>query len=125
MKEAKAKLNNYRQSPRKVRLIADAIRGKSIMEAKNSLNFLIKRASAPIGKLLNSAVANAKNLGMDADSLKIKSIMVDGGDILYRRMPVAHGAAHPIRKRTSHITVVLAEGDKAKTKKQRTKTSKA
>jgi len=121
MKEAVAKLNNYRQSPRKVRLIADAIRGKKVVDAKNTINFLIKRASGPIGKLLNSAIANAKDLGMDGDNLLVKTVKVDGGDILYRRMPVAHGAAHPIRKRMSHVTLVLAEQEKAKNGKQKTK----
>lgn len=117
MKEATAKLNNYRQSPRKVRLVADAIRGKKLSEAKNILDFTIKRSAAPLQKLLNSAAANAKDLGMDSESLRVKAISVDGGDILYRRMPVAHGAAHPIRKRTSHVTLVLAESQKAQVKK--------
>ena len=63
MNEITAQLNSYRQSPRKVRVVADALRGKSIKEAKNRLDFIIKRASGPLHKLLNSAVANAKNLG--------------------------------------------------------------
>ncbi len=119
MKEAVAKLNNYRQSPRKVRVVADTIRGKKLSVAKNNLSFLVKRSSAPISKLLDSAVANAKNLGMDADNLLVKTVKVDGGDILYRRMPVAHGAAHPIRKRTTHVTVVLTELKDSKIKKSK------
>jgi large subunit ribosomal protein L22 len=109
MNEITAQLNSYRQSPRKVRLVADALRGKSVEEAKNKLNFIIKRAVSPLHKLLNSAVANAKNLGFEAKDLKVKAITVDGGQILYRRRPAWHGMAHPIHKRTSHITIVLAE----------------
>lgn len=120
MKEITANLNSYRQSPRKVRLVADSIRGKNVSDAKNVLSFLIKRSSAPLNKLLSSAVANAKNLGLDEANLFVKSITVNGGAILYRRMPVAHGSAHPIRKRTSHVKIVLSEG-KAKTKKSNIK----
>lgn len=109
MNEITAQLNSYRQSPRKVRVVANALRGKSIKEAKNRLDFIIKRASGPLHKLLNSAVANAKNLGANMDNLFVKAITVDGGKILYRRRPVSHGSAHTIHKRTSHITVVLAE----------------
>ncbi|MFA6269771.1 MAG: 50S ribosomal protein L22 [Candidatus Paceibacterota bacterium] len=113
MNEITAQLNSYRQSPRKVRVVADALRGKSIKEAKSRLDFIIKRATGPLHKLLNSAVANAKNLGADVDKLFVKSISVDAGKILYRRMPVSHGSAHTIHKRTSHIKIVLAEKFKA------------
>ena len=109
MAEVTAQLNSYRQSPRKVRLVSDAIKGKSIKEAKSRLDFITKRATGPLHKLLNSAVANAKNLGMKADDLWVKSITVNSGKILYRRRPVWHGMAHPIHKRTSHIKIVLAE----------------
>ncbi len=109
MTEVTAQLNDYRQSPRKVRVVADSIRGKGVAEAKRRLNFLTKRATGPLQKLLLSAVANAKDLGLAEESLKVKSITVDGGKILYRRRPVAHGAAHPIRKRTSHIKIILGE----------------
>ncbi len=121
MEEVTAKLNSYRQSPRKVRLVASAIRGKSVTEAKNRLSFITKRAVSPLHKLLNSAVSNAKNLGFDEKDLKVKTITVDGGQILYRRMPVAHGSAHPIRKRTSHITMVLSAGKKAQAEKPKNK----
>ena len=117
MNEVTAKLNSYRQSPRKVRLVASAIRGKSVLEAKNRLTLITKRAVSPLHKLLNSAVANAKNLGMDEKVLKVKAITVDGGQILYRRMPVSHGSAHPIRKRTSHIKITLVETVAKKEKK--------
>ena len=117
MNTATAQLNDYRQSPRKVRVVAYAVRGKKVAEAKNILTFLTKRATGSLHKLLNSAIANAKNLGMDEKSLKVKSISVDGGQILYRRMPVAHGAAHPIRKRTSHVKIVLTEAVAKQNKK--------
>ncbi len=111
MKEVKAQLNSYRQSPRKVRLVASALRGKSVSSAKNILSIVTKKATGPIHKLLNSAVANAKNLGLNLDTLKIKNITVDGGAILYRRRPVSRGSAHPIKKRTSHITIILTESN--------------
>jgi large subunit ribosomal protein L22 len=109
MTEITAQLNSYRQSPRKVRLVADAIRGKSVKDAKSRLDFITKRATGPLHKLLNSALANAKSLGQSADNLWVKSITVDGGKILYRRRPVSHGSAHTIHKRTSHIKIILAE----------------
>jgi large subunit ribosomal protein L22 len=109
MKEITAQLNSYRQSPRKVRLVAHAIRGKSVSEAKRRLDFIIKRAASPLHKLLNSAIANAKSGGSEVQSLFVKSITVDGGKILYRRRPVSRGAAHPIHKRTSHVRIVLSE----------------
>ena len=119
MNEITAQLNNYRQSPRKVRLVADAIRGKSIKEAKVRLDFITKRATGPLHKLLNSAIANAKSLGADAENLWVKAIAVNGGKILYRRRPVSHGSAHAIRKRTSHITVVLQERQKPEARNPR------
>jgi large subunit ribosomal protein L22 len=109
MNEITAQLNDYRQSPRKVRVVANAIRGKLAKDAKNRLDFITKRATGPLHKLLNSAIANAKNLGVSLDNLWVKSITVDGGKILYRRRPVSHGSAHTIHKRTSHIKIVLAE----------------
>lgn len=117
MKEITAQLNSYRQSPRKVRLVANAIKGKMVKEAKNRLDFITKRATGPLHKLLNSAVANAKNLGAEADSLFVKSITVNAGKILYRRRPVSRGSAHPIHKRTSHISIILAELKDSKIKK--------
>lgn len=110
MKEVTANLNNHRQSPRKVRLVASLIRGKTIVDAKAKLGFVTKRAVSPIHKLLNSAIANAKSMGVPTENLIVKSIGVDGGKILYRRRPVSHGSAHTIHKRTSNIKIVLAEG---------------
>lgn len=118
MNEITAQLNSYRQSPRKVRVVADALRGKSVKEAKNRLDFIVKRATGPLHKLLNSAVANAKDLGANVENLWVKSISVDGGKILYRRRPVSHGSAHTIHKRTSHIKIVLVEKVKANKKEK-------
>lgn len=109
MNEIIAQLNDYRQSPRKVRVVADSIRGKSVKEAKNRLDFITKRATGPLHKLLNSAIANAKNLGVSVENLIVKSITVNAGKILYRRRPVSHGSAHTIHKRTSHIKLALIE----------------
>jgi len=125
MKNITAQLNSYRQSPRKVRVVADTLRGKSIKEAKKRLDFITKRATGPLHKLLNSAVANAKNLGAEVENLSVKSITVDGGKILYRRRPVSRGSAHPIRKRTSHIKIVLSERkSEIRNSKSETKVSK-
>ncbi len=104
-----AKLNDYRQSPRKVRLVSDLICGKSAIEASDTLSLTVKRASDPLFNLLKSAIANAKeNFKIEAKDLIIKSISVDNGAILYRRMPRARGVAYPIRKRVSHISLVLS-----------------
>ncbi|MEK7535561.1 MAG: 50S ribosomal protein L22 [Patescibacteria group bacterium] len=106
----KASLNNYRQAPRKVRLVTDLIKGKSVEKAKTELAHLSKRASTPILKLLNSAIANS-NLNLnesDKNNLFIKSISVDKGIVLKRSMPRAHGRAFPIHKHTSHIKLELA-----------------
>ena len=109
MNTATAQLNNYRQSPRKVRLVANLIRGKSVEQAIFALQFADKKAALPIGKLLQSAISNAKNLNIDTDTLVIREISVNGGKILYRQMPMARGRAFPIRKRTSKIVLVLGE----------------
>lgn len=104
-------LNNYRQSPRKMRLVADAVKGKSVEEARGLLPLMPKAAAAPIFKLLESAVANAKeNQKMsEADKLRIADVRVDGGTVLKRSMPRARGSAYRIRKRTSKITIILSE----------------
>ncbi|MBI1974461.1 MAG: 50S ribosomal protein L22 [Candidatus Zambryskibacteria bacterium] len=108
MNEAKAKLNTYRQSPRKVRLIANSVRGKKVEDALNTLEFIPKRSAQPLLKLMASALANAKALSMPVGNLVVKEIKVDSGAILYRRRPRSHGMTNPIRKRTSHISIVLA-----------------
>jgi len=124
--EITAKLNDYRQSPRKVRLVATLIKGKKIEDARNSLTFLVKRASKPLLILLNSAVANAENnFNLSADNLFVKEFRVDEGVVLKRRRPRARGMAYPINKRTSHVTLKLDTIDnmskKSKIKKQKSK----
>ncbi len=102
----KAYLNNYRQSPRKVRLITDLVKGKSAIQAQAILSHLIKRGALPIKKLLDSAVANA---GKDASKLMVKSARVDKGVIMKRSMPRAMGRAFPIHKHTSKVIIELAD----------------
>ncbi|NTV22379.1 MAG: 50S ribosomal protein L22 [Candidatus Yonathbacteria bacterium] len=103
-------LQNYRQSPRKVRLVADMVRGKSVNRAIKELTFLSKRASGQIEKLIMSAVANAEhNDGLKKDDLVVANITVDKGPTLKRSMPRAMGRAFPINKRTSIVKVTLAK----------------
>lgn len=105
MATAKAQLSNYRQAPRKVRLVADLVRGKSTTRALSLLETLPKRASEPMAKLIRSAVANAKDVS--ADDLYISKIAVNGGIVFKRMMPRARGRGAQILKRTSHITLEL------------------
>lgn len=122
MAEVKAQLNNLRVSPRKVRLVADLIRGKNVAIARQQLTFLVKRSSDPMLKLLNSAIANAKNNAkMNEDDLVVSRIFVDGGPVLKRHMPRAFGRAFAIKKRTSHITMVLEEIKNTKKKEVKDK----
>jgi len=107
--EVKAKLKFTRIAPRKARLVADLIRGKKSEEALNILTFTPKAAARIIVKLLKSAVANATQKKIDVDRLYVKTIMVDQGPTMKRFMPRALGRATTIRKRTSHITIVLDE----------------
>lgn len=109
----KAKLSQYHQSPRKVRLVADAVRGKTVDDALRKLRFLTKRAAKPMAKLIESAVANAEeNDGKRRDNLIISTVTVDKGPTLKRYRPRARGRATRINKRTSHINLELAESDK-------------
>lgn len=105
----KAVLKNYRQSPRKVRLIADLVRGKKADEALTILKFVDKRAAGPFAKVIASAVANAKSQGKNVDKLFIKTVAVDKGTVFKRFMPRARGSASRINKRNSHISVELGE----------------
>lgn len=105
----RAFLKNYRQAPRKVRLVASLVKGKSVAQAMAELDFLAKRAGFPIKKLLLSAVSNAKNMGVEADNLFIKELRVDKGITMKRMMPRAMGTGHRINKRTSHLNILLAE----------------
>lgn len=107
--ESKAIARYIKMSPRKVRLLADLIRGKSVEAAEIQLRFSAKGAKTPLLKLLKSVVANAEIKKMTKEKLYIKSITVDGGPVLKRWRARAFGRAAPIRKRTSHITIVLGE----------------
>ena len=105
----KAILKNYRQSPRKVRLIADLVRGKKVSDALATLRFVDKRASGPFAKVIQSAVANAKDQGKDIEGLFIKAVAVNKGIVHKRFRPRARGSASRINKRNSHISVELGE----------------
>lgn len=106
----KAILSNYRQSPRKVGLVAGLIRGKTVAQARVALKFANKRASLPVAKLLESAIANAKNAGVsNVESLKIQEIQVNKGRVLKRSLPRARGSASRLNKRSSHVSIVLSE----------------
>lgn len=119
----KASLQSYRQAPRKVRLVANLIKGKTVPRALAELAVLPKRVSEPMKKLVLSAVANAKeNNKIDsADILLVKNVRVDKGVVLKRSMPRSRGSAAPIHKHTSHVMIELiahTEVD-AKTEKKR------
>ena len=108
--EAKALIRYLRISPRKVRIVANAIRGKYVDEAFNILNFARKRSVVPIKKLLNSAIANARTKGdLDLDRAYVKEIYVDEGPTMKRFLPRAMGRATKIQKKTSHVTIVVDE----------------
>jgi len=109
-KAVTAKLSYLRMSPRKTRLVVDMIRGRKVAKALEILTLSKKTAARPVMKLLNSAIANAQhNFKLAAENLAVTSIMVDGGPVLKRWMPKAHGRATPVRERTSHISLVLTE----------------
>lgn len=105
----KAFLKNYRQSPRKVRLVAELIKSKRVADALTILDNLPKRASGPVTTLLNSAIANAKQAGIAIDNLFIENVTVNKGIVLKRSMPRARGSASRINKRTSHVLLTLIE----------------
>lgn len=107
MATAHATLSNFRQAPRKMRMVANTVRGKKVSDVLVNLEFTAKKASLPIKTLILSALANAKALDIPTENLIVKTIKVDSGKIMYRRLPAARGSAHPIRKRTSAIFVEL------------------
>ncbi|MGC2424963.1 MAG: 50S ribosomal protein L22 [Nitrospirota bacterium] len=108
--EATAKARFIRVTPRKARLVVDVIRGKRVGEAMNTLKFMPQHASRVVEKLLKSAIANAEQKNVsDVDRLKVKVAFVDQGPVLKRVMPRAMGRANIIRKRSSHITLVLGD----------------
>ena len=108
--EVKASTRHVRISPRKVRIVIDLIRGKSVTEALALLKFIPKRASEPIAKVVKSAAANAEhNFSLNKDNLVIAQAFVDQGPTMKRFHPRQRGQAFPILKRTSHITVTVKE----------------
>ncbi|TDN79996.1 LSU ribosomal protein L22P [Salegentibacter sp. 24] len=120
IKEAKkqvafAKLNNCPTSPRKMRLVADLVRGEKVERALQILKFSTKEASGRLEKLLLSAIANWQSKNEDANieeaELFVKEIRVDGGAMLKRLRPAPQGRAHRIRKRSNHVTLVLGENN--------------
>ena len=120
--KSETKLNNLRIAPRKVRLIADLIRGLDVQEALNQLAYTVRRSSLPMEKLLRSAIANAENnFGLDRDNLYVSAVLVGEGATLKRWLPRAFGRATMLKKRTSKISLVLeerVEGKNRKTKEQ-------
>ena len=121
--QTQAKLKRLRMAPRKVRLVADMVRGMQADKALLQLTHSPKHAARPVRKLIASAIANAKhNHKIKEDTLVLKTIFVDEGKTLYRYMPRAFGRATPLRKRTCHITVVL-EGDVDETATKKTKSA--
>jgi large subunit ribosomal protein L22 len=128
--QVSAQLNNLRKSPRKVRLVANMLKGISVKDADEQLKFLVKGSVPSLGKLLKSAVANAENnLGLDKDNLFIKDVIVNESKKLKRWLPRAHGRASLLLKRTSDIKIILEElvegKGRKKIKKQEIKDIKA
>ncbi|MDO8590358.1 MAG: 50S ribosomal protein L22 [bacterium] len=120
-----ANLNTYRQSPRKVRLVSDLVKGKSVPEALRLLSVATKSAAGPLKKLLLSAVKSAKNeFDVDEKSLYVKDFQVNVGTTLKRSMPRARGSAYPILKRTCHVSLVLGEREAVKSEKSKVKSKK-
>lgn len=118
MAEAKAILRHVHIGPRKARLIINLIRGLKVEAAMNTLRFMPQHAAKTIEKLLKSAIANAENREIgDPDDLFVSQVFVDGGAVMKRFQPRAMGRAFTIRKRSSHITIVLSDQkQKEKTK---------
>lgn len=115
--EARAKLRFIRSSPRKMRIVADQVRGKAVADALNTLHFLPQKAAAPIEKTIQSAVANlfdqAEDERVDEEALVVSEIYVDAAPVFKRFQPVSRGRAHRIKKRNSHLTVVVATREEA------------
>lgn len=119
--QVKAQLKYLRIAPRKVRLVADLIRKKSIEQAQNALEFNVKKAVKPLKKLLDQAIANAKNnLQLEEKTLRIVKITVDEGPKLKRWRARSRGRAYDIQKKTSHITLILEGEKRGKVEKETT-----
>jgi large subunit ribosomal protein L22 len=130
--EAVAKLRNYPTSPRKMRLLADLIRGQRVEKALAELEHNSKHPAVPLRKLVLSAIDNwkQKNDGGDESQLVVKTIFVDGARTLKRMRPAPQGRGYRVRKRSNHVTVIVdsreegAEAPKKKAAKQGPKTNK-
>ena len=115
MTQVRARLRNYRVSPRKARLLADEIRGKGVEEALTILDLSTRGFARPLAKLVRSALANAEEknnrdkAGIDLDNLVVGAITVDQGSSMWRIRPRAQGRAAWIQRKTSHVQVILAE----------------
>ena len=107
--EAIAKLNNYPTSPRKMRLLADLIRGMEVEKALAVLQHNPKHPAAPLRKLVISAISNwkQKNEGADENGLVVKTIFVDGARVIKRMRPAPQGRGYRVRKRSNHVTVIV------------------
>lgn len=122
--EIRATHRNARMAPRKIRQFRGALKGLSATEAKAQLTFMPGQAPALLRQVLNSAVANAKhNYDIPIENLRVADIIIDGGFALKRFRPVSRGMAHPILKRTSHLTVVVADTKSAVTSAKRKRTT--
>jgi len=103
-----AKLRNYRLSPKKANIVAELVRKKHVVEAVNILKFTNKKMAQPLKKLIQSATANAENnFKQNKETLYVKEIIVNEGPTIKRHIPISKGRVHPIKKRSSHITVKL------------------
>ena len=115
MADVQAISKGIRMSPRKVGLVASLVRGRSVADALTILKHTPKRAAKPVAKAIASAKANAMhNHGLSEQSLMITTLEVTHGEIMKRWKPIAHGAAHPIAKRSSHVRVVVSGEPKPK-----------
>ncbi len=108
----KALLTNYHQSPRKVRLVADLIRGKSVAQARAALLYLPKKSSPALGKLLDSAIANASSAGNSVENLFVKTITVNKGAVMRRARPFGRGRSGTLRKTMSIVFLELGTSAK-------------
>jgi large subunit ribosomal protein L22 len=125
--EAVAKLNNYPTSPRKMRLLADLIRGMQVEKALAVLEHNPKHPAVPLRKLVLSAISNWKNKneGADENTLVVKTIMVDGARVIKRMRPAPQGRGYRVRKRSNHVTVVVDEAATPVVKTPKTATKAA
>lgn len=116
----KALLKNYHQAPRKVRLVADLVRGKTVPQAKAALRYLPKKSSPAIEKLLDSAVANARSMGLPTEGLYVKTITVDKGVVMKRYRPFARGRAGTLQKAMSIVKLELGNAGAPAKKAEKT-----